>query len=147
MWNNQGGSSPHGWSDQGGDAAAPRRGVRSPNALQIKVTLAQIEPAIWRRLIVPPPWPLDRLHLAIQVAVNGWDAHLHGFRIGGLRHGDLKIDEMIDDDGARLFDERAVTLRDFDREPGTAFAYVYDSGDDWRHLVEIEAALALEPAP
>jgi hypothetical protein len=120
---------------------------RDPTALQIKITLEGIEPAVWRRLIVPLPWRLDQLHLAIQAAFNWWNAHLHEFRIGGLRYGDLEIDEMIDTDGPRLFDERAVTLRDFDREPGLAFTYVYDFGDDWRHIVEFEELLALDPDP
>jgi hypothetical protein len=120
---------------------------KDPNALQIKVTMARIEPPIWRRLIVPLSWRLDQLHLAVQAAFNWWDAHLHEFRIGGLRYGDLESDDMIDAYGPRLFDEREVTLRDFDHEPGNAFTYVYDFGDNWRHIVEIEQLLALEPAP
>ena len=41
-----------------------------------------------------------------------------------------------------MFDEREVRLRDFDREPGTAFTYLYDFGDDWHHTVKIEKLLA-----
>jgi hypothetical protein len=118
-----------------------------PNALQIRVTLAEIEPAVWRRLIVPLPWRLDQLHLAIQAAFNWWNAHLHEFRIGGLRYGDLDSDDMASEDGPRLFDEREVTLRDFDHEPGNTFTYTYDFGDDWHHTVQIEERLALDPAP
>src|ERR1700688_148189 len=117
------------------------------NAVKLRFTLDDIEPPVWRRLVVPLTWRLDQLHLAIQAAFNWWDAHLHEFRIGGLRYGDLESDDMIDEDGPRLFDEREVTLRDFDQEPGRAFTYVYDFGDNWRHIVEIEALLALEPAP
>ena len=120
---------------------------RDPNALQIRVTLARIEPPVWRRLIVPLSWRLDELHLAIQAAFNWWNAHLHEFRIGGLRYGDLDSDDMIFDDGPRLFDEREVTLRDFDHDPGNAFVYLYDFGDDWRHIVQIEDLLALDLAP
>ena len=29
------------------------------------------------------------------------------------------------------FDEMEVRLRDFTREPGTTFRYVYDMGDNW----------------
>lgn len=50
-------------------------------------------------------------------------------------------------DSPRLFDEREVRLLDFGREPGTAFTYLYDFGDDWRHHVEIEQHLALDLLP
>ncbi len=121
---------------------------REPNALQIRVTLAEIEPAIWRRLVVPWTWHLGQLHLCLQAAFNWWNCHLHEFRIGGLRFADPELLE----DGAfendpRVFDEREVRLRDFDREPGTRFSYLYDFGDSWRHSIEIERLLALEVAP
>ena len=43
---------------------------KDPNALQIKITLAEIEPPVWRRLVVPWTWHLGQLHLAIQAAFN-----------------------------------------------------------------------------
>jgi hypothetical protein len=118
---------------------------QEPNALQIRVTLAEIEPAIWRRFVVPWTWHLGQLHLGIQAAFNWWNSHLHEFRIGGLRYGDPELleDGAFEDD-ARVFDEREVRLRDFDREPGTTFTYLYDFGDDWHHTVEIEKLLACD---
>ena len=38
-------------------------------------------------------------------------------------------------------------MRDFSREPGTSFKYVYDFGDNWRHTVTMETFLAVNPAP
>jgi hypothetical protein len=43
---------------------------KEPNALQIRVTLPEIEPAVWRQLVVPWTWHLGQLHLAIQAAFN-----------------------------------------------------------------------------
>ena len=40
------------------------------NALQIRVALAGIEPAVWRRLVVPWTWNLSELHLVLQAAFN-----------------------------------------------------------------------------
>jgi len=119
---------------------------KEPNALQVRVALAGIEPAIWRRLVVPLPWHLGQLHLCIQAAFNWWNYHLHEFRIGGLRYGDPEVDDEGFLDGPRLFDEGEVRLRDFDHEPGT-FTYLYDFGDDWNHTIEIEEALVLDIAP
>ena len=117
------------------------------NALQLRITLAEIEPPIWRGLIVPSTWHLGQLHLAIQAAFNWWNYHLHEFRIGGLRYGDLQFDEDGYPDSPRLFDESEVRLLDFGRDPGTAFTYFYDFGDDWHHHVEIERHVALDPVP
>ena len=117
------------------------------NAVRLRVTIDDVEPLVWRRLVVPLSWRLDQLHLAIQAAFNWWNAHLHEFRIGGLRYGDPDVEDMAFEDSPRLFDEREVRLRDFGREDGIAFAYVYDFGDNWRHTVEIEDVLALDIEP
>jgi hypothetical protein len=121
---------------------------RQPNALQIRVTLSEIEPAIWRELVVPWAWHLGQLHLAIQAAFNWWNCHLHEFNIGGLRYGDS---ELLEEDGLpdspRAFDEREVRLLDFDRGRGVTFSYLYDFGDCWRHIIEIGQPLALDVPP
>jgi hypothetical protein len=120
---------------------------KESNALQIRVTLPEIEPAVWRQLVVPWTWHLGQLHLAIQAAFNWWNCHLHEFNIGGLRYGDVEIDEGDFLDGPRLFDEREVRLLDFDRGEVVPFIYLYDFGDCWRHTVEIEQLLVLDVAP
>lgn len=91
------------------------------NAVQLRVTLAEIEPPVWRRLVTPGTWHLGQLHLVIQAAFNWWNYHLHEFRIGGLRCGDLGTDEGGYPDSQRLFDDSEVRLLDFSREPGLAF--------------------------
>ena len=58
------------------------------NAIQIRVSIDDIAPPVWRRLIVPIHWNLEQLHLTIQAAFNWWNYHLHEFQIGGLRFGD-----------------------------------------------------------
>ncbi|UXN57813.1 plasmid pRiA4b ORF-3 family protein [Phyllobacterium zundukense] len=116
------------------------------NALQIRVSLDEIEPAIWRRLVLPSHWNLEQLHLAIQAAFNWWNYHLHEFRIGGLRYGDVALltEDAFDDD-PRVFDSREVRLCDFERR--ATFTYIYDFGDNWRHTVSVEEFVALNTAP
>ncbi|MBA2697997.1 MAG: plasmid pRiA4b ORF-3 family protein [Nocardioidaceae bacterium] len=121
---------------------------REPNALQIRVSLSEIEPVIWRRLVLPWAWHLGQLHLVIQAAFNWWNYHLHEFEIGGLRYSDpTLVNEPDFDDECRSFDEREVRLLDFRRSPGARFGYLYDLGDSWRHTVEIEELLSLDPVP
>src|SRR5277367_270955 len=117
------------------------------NAVKLRITLDDIEPPVWRRLVVPLTWRLDELHLAIQAAFNWWNSHLHEFRIGGLHFGDPDVEDMAFGDSPRLFDEREVKLRDFGHEPNVKFTYAYDFGDSWRHSVEIEELLALDIEP
>ncbi|WP_408842516.1 plasmid pRiA4b ORF-3 family protein [Acidibrevibacterium fodinaquatile] len=121
--------------------------LTEPNAVQIRVSLDDIAPEVWRRLIVPLQWNLEQFHLVIQAAFNWWNYHLHEFRIGGLRYGDIALLEEGSVEGdSRAFDQREVRFRDFEG-PGTAFAYIYDFGDNWRHTVEIEKLLALDASP
>lgn len=119
----------------------------TPNAVQLRVSIDGIDPPVWRRLVVPAAWDLAQLHLVIQAAFNWWNYHLHEFRIGGLRYGDIALsDEGSVEGDPRVFDEREVRLRDF-RADAIAFAYFYDFGDDWHHTIEIEEMLFLDPAP
>ena len=105
--------------------------------LQLRVTLLEIEPAIWRRLLVPQSTTLTDLHHIIQAGFGWTDSHLHEFVIGGLRFGDPDLMEDAFEDDPRILSAADVRLRDFGRgaEP---FLYVYDFGDNWRHQVEIE---------
>jgi len=57
------------------------------NAVQIRVYIDEIQPEVWRRLVLPIRWNLQHLHLGIQAAFNWWNYHLYEFRIGGLRYG------------------------------------------------------------
>ncbi|TCU06322.1 plasmid pRiA4b ORF-3 family protein [Rhizobium sullae] len=116
------------------------------NAGEVRVSLDEIEPEVWRRLVLPSRWNLEQLHLAIQAAFNWWNYHLHEFQIGGLRYGDVELltEDAFDDD-PRVFDFREVRLRDF--EEGAMFNYLYDFGDSWLHSVVIEKFAALDVAP
>ena len=120
---------------------------REFTAVQLRVSIDRIEPQIWRRLIVPLHFNLRELHLVLQAAFGWINAHLREFEIGGLSYGDELADAERADDDPRTFEEMEVRLRDFTREPGTTFRYVYDMGDNWVHTVCLEKHLEEEPAP
>ena len=65
-----------------------------PNAVyQLKVTLDDSKPPIWRRILVSENITLHDLHEIIQ-RVMGWhNYHLHMFRISGQIYGDPEEDE------------------------------------------------------
>ena len=110
------------------------------NAVQVRVSIDEIQPEVWRRLVLPVHWNLEHLHLGIQAAFNWWNYHLYEFRIGGLRYGDVEIlTEDSTDDDPRVFDQSEVRLLDF--EQGAVFSYQYDFGDNCRHTVAIKEFL------
>jgi hypothetical protein len=113
---------------------------RPPQSVyQIKVTLEDSQPPIWRRLLVPGEVNLATLHWIIQTAM-GWDnSHLHQFIIRTGHHEDFYADPEFELEDAE--DEGSVRLEElFPRAP-TRFFYQYDFGDGWDHLLQIEKVL------
>ena len=48
--------------------------------IQLRVTLEEVEPLVWRRLLVPGNAKLAKLHDMVQVAMGWTNSHLHQFR-------------------------------------------------------------------
>ena len=102
---------------------------------QLKVTLRETKPPIWRRLQVPGSIRLSELHTVIQVAMGWTNSHLHEFEIGSQTYGE------IDDDAAEeLLEGADHTLAEVAGE-GDSFQYLYDFGDSWKHAVLVEKVL------
>lgn len=106
---------------------------------QIKVTLLDSKPPIWRRLLVPADLTLARLHDVLQIAMGWQDCHLHEFAIGRERFG-IPDAEMED-----VRNERTVRLSSVLGRAGAKAAYTYDFGDGWEHDIVVEKVLAPEP--
>lgn len=116
----------------------------TPTVAQLRITLAESSPPIWRRLLVLRGTTLGDLHHIIQAAFGWRDSHLHEFEIGGLRFGDAKVLNEDEYDGMpRAFEEAEVRLSDF-RWGAPPFIYLYDFGDSWTHEVVIEELLGSE---
>lgn len=109
---------------------------------QIKITLRDSKPPIWRRVLVPSNITLAKLHHVIQ-RVMGWeDYHLHQFIVGELYYGVPNPDY---DDFIEVHDEWKVRLDQIVRGEGFKFVYEYDFGDSWEHILLVEKILPLEP--
>ncbi len=98
----------------------------------LRVSLAHIEPTIWRRFEVPSGITLDRLHDVLQIVMGWTDSHLHEFRIGGERY--TEYPEYLDGALHSGFDRLDVLVE----SKGTAFVYAYDFGDGWEHHIVLE---------
>jgi hypothetical protein len=104
---------------------------------QLRISLEETEPEIWRRVLVRDGTSLDELHLVIQ-DVMGWsNSHLYEFEIRGGRF-EAPESEAEGQDSSR------TKLKDFGLEISDAFVYTYDFGDDWRHVLVLEAQIRAE---
>lgn len=93
---------------------------------RLKVQLLEVAPVVWRRFDTYADVTLLQLHHIIQGAM-GWDlAHFYAFE-DGHGHGGQFSNTL------RLCDVCQV---------GDALTYAYDFGDDWKHLVSVEKAVA-----
>src|SRR5690349_16792675 len=112
----------------------------SDTIYQLKVTLRESKPPIWRRIQSPSDISLARLHQILQVVMGWTDSHLHQFIVGGTIIG------VPDPDfGVEVKNERTVKLSQVVRGEKSKFIYEYDFGDGWQHEVLVEKVLQAEP--
>lgn len=116
---------------------APKPRARGGTVFQLKVTLLDTRPPIWRRVLVDGRSTLDHLHEVIQAAFGWWNYHLHEFEVGPARYG---VPDPDEDWGERPKDERRTRLDAIAGE-GASFRYTYDFGDGWDHRVVVEKVL------
>jgi hypothetical protein len=114
--------------------------VSSASVHQLKITLDNIDPPIWRRVLVPSDLTLGQLHGVIQIAMGWEEAHMHQFEVGRKLYGERRVLDMLDMD-----DEDAVELRQVAPKKGSKLQYEYDMGDGWRHTLLVEAVTPADP--
>ncbi|MEX0716046.1 MAG: plasmid pRiA4b ORF-3 family protein [Planctomycetaceae bacterium] len=112
--------------------------------LQFRIELLEIDPPVWRRIVIPDG-TLEDLHFHIQGAFGWDDCHLHVFEIENQTYGPVledgrPVDEEMEDD------EINVLVSEFLPPPTKngkvrrkfRFRYVYDFGDEWGHELLFE---------
>lgn len=105
---------------------------------QLKVSLTDFRPPIWRRIRIPVTATLNDLHVAIQV-LFGWDGdHLHLFQVGKQQYSGSfgHLEETGYDDEVRVRDATSAAGK---------ITYTYDLGTEWRHEITLERTLARDP--
>jgi len=106
------------------------------NQYQIKISLKNSEPKIWRRIIVNSDILLIDLHYIIQTTM-GWDNY-HGFQY-------KKNKEIYGipsrDDWYTVHDIRKTKLGSLLQKEKQKLEYEYDFGDSWKHEIILEKIL------
>ncbi len=112
--------------------------AKTTTIYQLKITLADIKPPIWR-LVEVKDGNLAKLHQVIQICL-GWDScHLWAFNIGGEEYGDDPEGEM------EMASARKVKLSQFVQAGIKKFSYLYDFGDSWEHVIQVAKVLQADP--
>jgi hypothetical protein len=104
----------------------------SEGTLQLRIELLDVEPTVWRRILVPEDITMADL-AEILLAAMGWNnSHLHMFRVGDDEYG------LADEDAPEEeIDESEVPVSEA-LGGHERFAFDYDFGDGWEHDVVVE---------
>jgi len=117
---------------------ATKKSASNQIVYQLKITLKNIRPPIWRRIQVLSSTTLEQLHLIVQ-EVMGWDNyHMHSFSIAGIDYGQPQREFNVRS-------EKTVTLRQVVKGEKSKFFYTYDFGDSWEHEILVEKELPSTP--
>lgn len=119
----------------------PSRKPEDSPVYQLKLTLRESKPPIWRRLQVRGSTTLAKLHQILQVVMGWTDSHLHQFIVDGVSYG-IPDPEWPD---FELKNERRVKLGQLVTAVDERFVYEYDFGDSWEHALIVERILPAEP--
>ena len=104
--------------------------------LQVRITLEDVEPEVWRLIAIDGARLLAEVHDAIQIAMGWTDSHLHLFEHpDGRRWSNPDLDDETEDE-----DERTVALGEVLGAGG--LHYEYDFGDSWSHRLELVSSAA-----
>lgn len=108
---------------------------------QIKITLKDIKPPIWRRILISNTITLADFHLVIQTCM-GWDnSHLFNFedQLGNTYSVPNPWGELDDEDGSEVPISQVLPVEK------SKLLYVYDFGDYWRHEITLEKIVDKDP--
>lgn len=101
----------------------------SPEAYQIKVTLVDSAPEVWRRVVIPAKVTLADLHRVMQLAMGWENLHDYSFQVG------LGADRAMCEPTQAVAEVLVC---------GRSLYYTYDLKSGWLHKIELEA---LDAAP
>jgi Plasmid pRiA4b ORF-3-like protein len=105
-----------------------------PKSMLFRLSVRDVVPEIWRKLLVSSETTLEGLHSVLQVLMGWEDRHLYAFVIDAKRYAspndsddNLENQEKIRMKLSRLFKAGAETI-----------TYEYDFGDKWQIVLTAE---------
>ena len=109
--------------------------MKNQQIYQLGITLLNMQPEIWRRVLVPGDITLDTLHMLIHTSMGWENSHLHQFIVGETMYSDpsFELEHIRNECDAKLIDV-APKVKD-------TFIYKYGFGDSWEHRIIVEKIL------
>ncbi len=98
-----------------------------PAAYQLKITLTDSAPEVWRRVIVPAKVTLSDLHSIIQQAMGWENLHTYQFRLG------LGADKTLSS-----VEQPLAQILSGDAALNQPLYYSYDVKSGWLHRIDLE---------
>lgn len=112
-------------------------------AYQVKISIMEIKPVIWRRLRIPGNITFQQLHQIIQAAFGWLDYHLYKFQfdkvVVTIPNDQYGPGELFGEDITELDSESTKINKLFDAN--YRCVYEYDFGDSWNHEITVEKHL------
>lgn len=99
---------------------------------QLKITLVDSKPKIWRKILVNPDTLLVDLHRIIQTTMGWTNSHLHQFNDGNYDYAPKEF-ELENSKNSRTTKLNKLLKKDND-----CILYEYDFGDGWEHEIILE---------
>lgn len=108
---------------------------------QLKITLQDIEPPIWRRIQIPSTYTFWELHSAIQDAFGWTNSHLFTFTYTDSYDEPIILGNPMDtesDDMSYEADGWKHKIDAYITGETSKIEYTYDFGGNWQHTIELE---------
>ena len=132
-----------GLTDLGRYAIRRVRGMAQPGdpVLRMRITLVGVDgPPVWRQVVIPAGYTLDRVHGVIQAAMGWQNSHLHMFRIADREYGPAYLDDELE-----TLNEKQFRVGDLVKT-GDLASYEYDFGDGREHELAVGAGATADAA-
>jgi len=124
-----------------------------PAAYLLRIELRDLNPVIYREVLVDPGITLNKLHKVIQAAMGWEDDHLYGFAkpTGNQRFYRTPREQAFEPRNGDTWDEEAndaskYKVSDLLLAPKDKLLYLYDYGDDWEHVITLMSVVQTELA-
>jgi len=108
------------------------------NILKLRITIPDIEPEIWREILIKNDITFKKLHEIIQLSFGWTNSHLYNFDVNGI------LFSMPDKEFENNDLDAKNKITEFLIEKGQKALYTYDFGDYWEHEIEIVDVLKKE---
>lgn len=117
-------------------------GEQTPKKLNIKISLIDSDPEIYRIVEVPSNIRLESFADVINTAM-GWEGyHMHLFQKGKTIYTTEESDDEFLFDPVKTVNSYSLSLGEILTRKGSHIKYEYDFGDSWMHRITLESQQA-----